>query len=300
MYIFICLPDELANNVYWTDAERSTIEVYSFNTQHRAVVQRFIGAETPIALAVIPENGKLFVALRSSGHTHLDMLPSNGRGAHFHVIEENLGNGPITLHPDHELQKLFWTDFEQSKIAYTDFNGQTHHTFLYDVDNPVSLTVIGDDLFWSSTKSLKLNWTPKHSFFGTKSMNIEHPFKSFTPLKIELLALKPRTVSKHPCIINSGCSHVCVAMGRTTHSCLCSAGTVFNDSSNTTCVPSDECFFRCGSGECISESERCDGVKHCQDSSDEDDCQHKQKYAHCNYDQFACHDGLKCIEHKER
>lgn len=47
--------DDLSNSLYWSDAERSTIEVYSFDTQHRAVVQNFLGEETPIALAAIPE-----------------------------------------------------------------------------------------------------------------------------------------------------------------------------------------------------------------------------------------------------
>lgn len=47
--------DELSNSLYWSDTERSTIEVYTFDTQHRAVVQNFLGEETPIALAAIPE-----------------------------------------------------------------------------------------------------------------------------------------------------------------------------------------------------------------------------------------------------
>lgn len=52
---FSPLADHLANNLYWSDAERSTIEVYSFNTQHRAVVYHFMGAITPIALTIIPD-----------------------------------------------------------------------------------------------------------------------------------------------------------------------------------------------------------------------------------------------------
>lgn len=83
-----------------------------------------MGAETPIALAVITESGKLFVGLRSSAHTHIDMITPNGRGAHFHVLEDELGNGPISMVADYELQEVFWTDFEQSKISYTDFSGE--------------------------------------------------------------------------------------------------------------------------------------------------------------------------------
>lgn len=112
--------------MYWTDADRSTIEVYSFNTRHRAIVQHFMGTQTPIALAAIPEIGKLFVALRSSSHTYLNMLEPNGHGNYFHLLEEELGNGPISMLVDHELEEVFWTDYEQSKISYTDFSGMNY------------------------------------------------------------------------------------------------------------------------------------------------------------------------------
>lgn len=49
--------DYFANNLYWTDSERSTVEVFSLNTQYRATVVHFMGAETPTGLTVIPEIG---------------------------------------------------------------------------------------------------------------------------------------------------------------------------------------------------------------------------------------------------
>lgn len=54
--LWIFFSDDLANNLYWTDVERGTIEVYSFITQQRAVVKQFVGIETPIALVAIPED----------------------------------------------------------------------------------------------------------------------------------------------------------------------------------------------------------------------------------------------------
>lgn len=83
-----------------------------------------MGVETPIALAVMTEVGKLFVALRSNNHTHIDTILPDGRGGHQHLFEENLGNGPISMVPDHELEEVLWTDFEKSRISYTDFNGE--------------------------------------------------------------------------------------------------------------------------------------------------------------------------------
>lgn len=321
--------DALANNLYWTDAEHSTIEVYSFNTHHRAVVQHFMGTETPVALAVVTEVGKLFVALKSLNHTHIDIVSPNGRDSHYHALEEDIGNGPICMQPDHDLNEVFWTDYEQSKIAFTDLNGtctfhfafrfkttvclsfffsifigEMHHTFLFDTDNPVSLAIVGDDLFWTTKKSLKLNYTPKNSMIGTKTMTIQHPFTSPIPTRMELLAITPLTKSKHACAevgVNGGCSHVCVAMGVLSHACLCTAGTVFQDATNTTCIVAEECYFRCGSGECLpDQNQRCDGHKNCIDGSDERNCNEKQTYVNCKPEEFTCLDGKKCVDRKQR
>lgn len=111
--------------MYWTDAERSTVEVYSFHTQHRAIVRHFVGSESniPIALTIVPEIGKLFVALRSASHTHIDLMEPHGRGAHYHLFEDDLGNGAIEFVNDHDLKEVFWSDFESDKISYTDYEG---------------------------------------------------------------------------------------------------------------------------------------------------------------------------------
>lgn len=180
------------------------------------------------------------------------------------------------------------------------FSGDTYHTFLHDVDTPLSLAVIGDELFWSTSKSLVLNWTPTHSMTGTKSMVINHPKTLPVPDVMVLQTITTVKMSKHPCVAhNNGCSHLCVAMGANIPSCLCPNGMVFNDSSNTTCIDTRECFFRCGSGECISEAEHCNYKNDCADHSDEVNCP-KKKILNCSPHDFICADDSKCIDRSSR
>lgn len=142
--------DHLANNLYWTDSERSTIEVFDLNRHERTVVSTFLGDQTPIALALVPEKGykiiniirsnhallllffflqinqlysKMFVALKSLVNTHIDAMDMNGHGLHFHAIEGDIGNGHVNMIVDWDLEEIFWSDSQLNKISFTDFDG---------------------------------------------------------------------------------------------------------------------------------------------------------------------------------
>jgi hypothetical protein len=55
--------DYLANNLYWIDDDKKTLEVFSINMKKRAILQHYSDTEKPIAIALIPSRGEMFVAL---------------------------------------------------------------------------------------------------------------------------------------------------------------------------------------------------------------------------------------------
>lgn len=175
--------------------------------------------------------------------------------------------------------------------------GVLNHDFIFDEVRPVSLTAVGDEIFWTSYKSMKLSWTSLIAPTTPKNMAIDHPFARRYPPIIRLATITQKTVSHHPCIANrdnGGCSHICIAVSGAQRSCLCPVGMVFQDMRNTTCMEAHSCFFRCGSGECINQAERCDGHKNCADRSDEAGCDEYKQHVTCEHNQFACEDGRKC------
>lgn len=158
------------------------------------------------------------------------------------------------------------------------------------------MTIVGDEIFWTTHKSMKLSWTSLIAPTASKTMLIERPTSRQNAPLIQAVTVTQKTVSHHPCTQadNGGCSHVCIAVSKEQRSCLCPMGMVFEDMRNSTCMDAHDCFFRCGSGECIGEAKRCDGIRHCVDRSDEERCDEYKHSVTCDQDQFACEDGRKC------
>ncbi|XP_040174027.1 putative vitellogenin receptor [Anopheles arabiensis] len=295
--------DYLSNTLYWSDAERSTIEIYSLQTRHRSIIQHYLGDDAPVALALIPETGKMFVALRSpSGHTHIDRQDMTGRGPHTHVIEERLGsNGTISFAVDQDLRSVFWTDSGTNRIEITSFEGDTRHLFREYLREPVSLAIIGSELFWTCRGSQRLYWSDKHNVGATKRISVQLPPDLAVPDEMPIAASQPTTRRPdHPCTrSNGGCSHICVAGGLYTSACVCPTGMVFNTTLARVCIDAAACAFRCASGECLARGLRCNGRVDCMDQSDEQGCESKTPAGAgttgCRWNEFRCADGSRCI-----
>lgn len=299
--------DYLGNNLYWADSERCTVEVYSIQTKQRAILQHYMGTESPIGLAVIPEVGKMFIALRSSEatpHTHIDRQDMTGRGPHTHIIEEKLGgNGTFHFVVDRDPRFVYWNDRGLSKIEFTNYEGDRRHLFREFLRMPVSIAIVGDTLFWTCYRSKRLYWSDKHNLGITKRINIDKPPFGGYPDEIVLLSSQQLQRTDHPCQRkNGGCSHICVATGMYSSACVCPTGMIFSSPKNTSCIDAIDCEFKCTSGECLTISKRCNGYTDCADGSDERGCDETSRTVNleCSFFQFMCADRSKCIDQKLR
>ncbi|GAB0094384.1 Putative vitellogenin receptor [Sergentomyia squamirostris] len=306
-YISSLAFDHLSNNLYWTDVERGTVELYSFTTKHRAIIQHYMADDKPLAVAVVPEIGTMFVALQDlSGHSHIDKLMMHGRGAHMHAIEEGIGvGGKISFTVDTDVESLFWADQSGNRIEFANFDTDLRHVFKYNLQSPTSITTIKDSVFWTQTRSSNIFWADKKSPEVIRRVPLEKPGFGGFPDRLPLARTSAfKRTSDHVCLKrNGGCSHICVSMGRSTSACVCPPGMVFKDFGNTTCIDDVDCEFRCGSGECITSSRKCNGHVDCADSSDEFRCEDKdynKKGVQCSFDEFRCTDGSKCISQENR
>lgn len=295
--------DHLAHNLYWTDADRHVIEVLSLQTGHRAIISFFSGLEVPIGMAVIPDDGVMFVALSSRKQIHIDRFSLRGTGDHQHVFEDELGSDHFEFAVDYSTHTLYWCDTALGRISFADYNDLIAYTFRGRLRHPFSIAIVDDDLFWSERKSNTIYWTHKSNLGPVKRLEIEPPANRFgftLPPEIPLLSSAPLLTIGHSCQeANGGCSHVCVAVGRSRSACLCPAGRVFKDSTNRTCIDLLDCEFRCRSGECLTLSHRCNGRRDCIDGTDEDHCEAsflKSKKLICSFDEFMCRDGEKCVK----
>lgn len=173
--------DYNGNNLYWCNLNKHTVEVLNLITMSKKILIHDVGDEVPVSLALVPEDGVMFVAFKKPEGTdvHIDRYHMDG-SSRTHAIEEGiLGN--IVLKYDFDLGRVFWIDEMTGNIESTSAEGDDRHDFRELETTPMSITFLKDDLFWTNKGSKRLFW-------GNKlNSGIEH--NKFVPLGKFLISI---------------------------------------------------------------------------------------------------------------
>lgn len=165
--------DYYSNNLYWCDSELGTVEILSLNTMIRKVILTNLEGEKPLDIALVPEEGIMFIAFQKPQHSvHIDRLHMDGRGGRTHVIEQGLIGPIINLLYDPGLKRIFFTDSHTGVIESTSIDGDDRHGFQTLLTEPVSLATLGTDLFWTNYHSGRVYWADKHNTEGSYTRKI--------------------------------------------------------------------------------------------------------------------------------
>lgn len=290
--------DYLANNLYWSDSGRSTIEVFSFQESSHTIVKHFKETAVPYAIAVIPEKGSMLLAMHSNLVTYIDRLNLNGLGDQHHIHTVMKSSPDFSFAVDPTIDTVFWSSGADDAIMMMDYDGIRVKELTSTPYAPSNIAVAGDKIYWVSNRSKYVHFFNKltgsmHSTMTTKFDRSVSKSLSVASVKID---------RKHPCMTvnNGGCSDICVSSGINQNECVCYNGREFRDNNQRVCVDHSECFYKCKqSGQCVKKSQICDKIKDCVGGDDELDCEtkHTKEGAAllCQAHEFLCSDKSDCI-----
>lgn len=258
----------------------------------------------------------MFVAFRRAEGTgvHIDRMSMTGRGARTHVVEQGLVGPTVRLVYDERLRRVFWCDSHTGNIESTSVDGDDRHAFRALMTDPISLAVLGNDMFWSNADSVgrpQIYWADKHNGAGasfnkkiTLNVNMDQQTVQQEQQLVQLVAVTGRRTEHHPCLEanHGGCSHLCLQAHQRSdgaggsYRCECPVGYQLQ-ADNVTCHAVKHCTvdeYKCNTTDiCIPRSLRCDGHRDCMLGDDEQGC-HTGEHRRCAHGAFECSDG-QCV-----
>ncbi|XP_029163122.1 LOW QUALITY PROTEIN: vitellogenin receptor [Nylanderia fulva] len=289
--------DYIGNNLYLSNKEDRTVEVHSLTTMSKTI---FYFKDQPCDIALIPEEGIMFIIFQFGTFYRsyrLEKMKMNGIGPGSLI--KNIMGPIVALHYDRDKKTLFSID--QNSGYLTSYKAEDQYLLRTGLENPVSLTTAGDNIFWTQRNSNLLYWT---DYSNNVHMNYEQvavrlPVNVETPIVIALQNIV--THEERGCQKNNGnCSDVCLPSSAISFICACPPGKMLS-ANNRTCTSQSACLtdeIKCSEHNvCIKRKQWCDDVIDCPNGEDEmNDC---DESGTCGLGKFMCKDGT-CINSDDR
>ncbi|XP_043487916.1 vitellogenin receptor isoform X1 [Polistes fuscatus] len=292
--------DFVGNNLYWSDMEQKTIEVHSFGTKGRTV---FYYQDEPQDISLDSEEGTMYVVFHFNNTYRILQLQMNGLGPHITLVDQGLIGKKVSLCYDNTTNRLFWADQGTGNIESISIQGKHRIIYRTGLSEPMSLAILGKNIFWTERLSNHLFWSHKTKGLQfLKKIPLELPIRHQT---IHIIATHAVYYSnnKQGCHNeNGGCSHVCLPTNSNSFICACPPGMMLNNDERT-ChkVINSSCTFdefRCSEHNiCIKATQVCDGKVDC--PTGEDESRNCFSTNLCNNNQFVCRNG-ECVSHTSR
>ncbi|PZC70778.1 hypothetical protein B5X24_HaOG214931 [Helicoverpa armigera] len=231
--------DYVTDNLYVLDEGRRLVEAVSLRTQKRAVVYRFQDQEVPISMCVLPDYGRMMVAVvESDMHNviHIDSIGLDGQDRR-HVIMNNLRGPHVRLRYVQHMDLVYISDESNGVIDYMHPEGTGRENHRELSTTVTSLAIADNYVFWTDRRTTRLFWSDIHET-SQKIRRIDLGlFPNNTQLLIQATFSPPDPkdpLLNHVCLKNP-CSDVCVQQAHETphqdplhfqmgYKCLCPPG----------------------------------------------------------------------------
>ncbi|CAG4939042.1 unnamed protein product [Colias eurytheme] len=295
--------DYVSDALYILDAGRRMIDVISLRTKQRTLIHRFSGQEIPVSFCIVPEYGRLLVALvesESNNEIYIDSMGLDGQDK-MHILTNNILGPNIRLRYSPEMDIVYIADEGHGIIDYfhPEGTGRTH--FREITTTIANLAVTDTHVFWTDRHTQRVYWADVHKHGHVVRRMELSIFPNTTFLHLQVTSPPPdlkNPLTKHACFqIPSPCSHICVQIPHPIpqdldmgYKCMCPIGLVWDGEA---CVGLVECklheSYCYKSNECYLMGKKCDGIRDCRYGEDEESCPpHITQSSHCGYGQKMC------------
>ncbi|XP_012277128.1 very low-density lipoprotein receptor isoform X2 [Orussus abietinus] len=200
--------DWIYSHIYWTDAEKNTIELANFEGNMRKTLIRD-RVQEPRAIALNPLEGWMFW---TDWGDEARIERAGMDGSHRSVIVGTDVKWPNGLTLDLIGKRVYWVDAKLNIIASCNYDGSGRRTILYSLDalrHPFSITTFEDYVYWTDWDKetiFKANkFTGKEVEAVTSLRSLQHP------MVVHVYHPYRQPDGTNQCqAVNGHCSHLCL------------------------------------------------------------------------------------------